>query len=177
MRIVWYFRLAITPLPIPNAEGVTPPCHQVSTLRPQNFCIWRFAATSGPVSCLNQTRLPLPSVIIGPPGPTGWISIVLWLSGWTMGEGRGVRNTRPRVPPTSLLMSMRGGRRSGCETKCWSFSGCCFLRLSTGCTGPRRAIVNVRRTGLRCRIRTTSLTRSPCANGRSGMKLAPREPE
>src|SRR3954449_503764 len=91
VRIVLYFRFAITPFPIPNAEGVTPPCHQVRTLRPPNFWIRRFAATSGGLSCLNQTNLPFPSMIIGPPGPTGWISIVLWLAGGAIGGGGGGR--------------------------------------------------------------------------------------
>ena len=90
---VRYERFAITPSPMPKADGVTVPSHQVRTLRPLKRWSRRLAATSGGASCRNQTRLPLPSTIIGPPGPTGLIVTVLLLSGWTTGEGSGVSNT------------------------------------------------------------------------------------
>src|SRR3954447_15427143 len=118
--MVLYFRFAITPFPIPKAEGVTPPCHQVRTLRPPNFWIRRVAATSGGLSCLTKTSFLLPAMIIGPPGQTGWISIVLWLPGWTMGEGSGVRKTRPGVPPAFFLVLFGGGRREGAARERWA---------------------------------------------------------
>jgi hypothetical protein len=111
--------LAITPPPTPNAAGVTVPSHQVSTLRPLNVCSLRLAATSGGASCRNQTRLPAPSTIIGPPGPTGLIVTVLLLSGWTTGEGNGVSRTSPlpRAPFELWLTVTLGGIRPGSVAK------------------------------------------------------------
>src|SRR3977135_2883620 len=111
---------------MPKAAGVTGPSHQVRTLRPRYRWSRRLAATSGGASCLNQTRLPAPSTIIGPPGPTGLIVTVLLLSGCTTGDGSRVSRTSPwPLARFDLLVTVIfGGVSPGSDAKWSSLSGC-----------------------------------------------------
>ena len=95
------------------------PCHQVSTLWPANRCWRKLIAQFGGVSWSNHTRLPRLSMIIGPQGPTGWIVIALLLSGWTVGEGSGVRKMSSlEAADVRLRIVIFGGARLGREMKC-----------------------------------------------------------
>ena len=58
-------------------------------------------------------------MIIGPHGPTGWIVIALLLSGWTVGEGSGVRKMSSfDAAEVRLRIVIFGGARLGREMKC-----------------------------------------------------------
>ena len=142
-------------------------------------CSRRLVATSGGASCRNQIRLPPPSTIIGPPGPTGLIVTVLLLSGWTTGEGSGVSNSLPfpRARFELLLIVIFGGISPGSLTKCWSLSGWVAVNVSGPCLAPSVATVKPKRIGFLSRIRSTTATDSPWVRGWSGTKLAPRWPE
>src|SRR4051812_23036687 len=116
-------------------------------------------------------------MIIGPPGPTGEIVIALSDSGWTTGDGSGVRKIEPLPEAPSRLTLICGGAKAGSLTKCCSLPGCVARMVSTGGTQPAVATVNVQPRGLRPRSRSVTCTRSPAANGLSGRKLAPLLPE
>src|SRR5436853_6374198 len=103
----------------------------------------RFAATSGGVSCLNQTTLPFESRISGPPGPTGESVTVVVEPGCTTGEGSGVRKIDP-LPP-GLRTAIFGGWRAGSLLKLCSLSGCVEVMLSVGGVGAERRTVNDQR--------------------------------
>src|SRR4051794_35893014 len=135
----------------------------------------RFAATSGGVSCLNQTTLPLASRISGPPGPTGESVTVAADPGCTTGEGSGVRKIEP-LPP-ALRTAIFGGCSPGSLLKLCSLSGCVEVMVSVGGVGADRRTVNDQR---RMRWRgsvSVTVTPSPSSNGVAGTKLAPRSPE
>src|SRR4051794_23792645 len=135
----------------------------------------RFAATSGGVSCLNQTTLPLASRISGPPGPTGESVTVAADPGCTTGEGSGVRKIEP-LPP-ALRTATFGGCSPGSLLKLCSLSGCVEVMVSVGGVGADRRTVNdQRRTRWRVSVSVT-VTPSPSSNGVAGTKLAPRSPE
>ena len=107
-------------------------------------CGLKFVATSGGASWSNQTSWPRRLTIIGPPGPTGVIVSSLLLSGWTIGDGSGVRKMSPPPRDAPRWTVILGASSDGCETKWSSLFGCSVSALMTGGTGARRATVKAR---------------------------------
>ena len=80
-------------------------------------------------------------MIIGPPGPTGLIVNSLLLSGWTIGDGSGVRKMSPPPAEAPRRTVIFGASSEGADAKWSSLSGCTASVLITGGIGPRRATV------------------------------------
>src|SRR6202042_3078903 len=103
-----------------------------------------------------QTSWPRRLMIIGPPGPTGLTVSSLLLSGWTIGDGSGVRKMSPPPPEAPRRTVILGASRDGSEVKWSSLSGCSASALITGGIGARRATVNRDLTARAARRRTST---------------------